>query len=143
MKIGEIQASLVAAVMADPVLAAYGEPIVATPFADEAVVEALIGERLRSPGVVIEIGYPSAARSSARELRGTAATASVDLLVAESPTVSHAPAGLALQQRIVDAVQGYAASRAELPAEFESIETAVTEHGYVLHVISFTKAVIV
>lgn len=142
MKIEDLQSFFSAAILADPALAAFGAPLITDPFVADETIESLVGQRLREIGVLIEIGYPSARRTSDRNLRGTAAAASIDILVAESPTLAHTPTGLALQQRIIDAIQSHG-NRNELNGEFESIETAVSEQGYILTAIAFTKAVIV
>lgn len=140
MKLAEIQSKFSARIMASAPLAALGEPLLASLFDDESAAVALIGNRLRSAGALIQIGYPALARVGDHGKRGIPCSAQVVVLIAESISVAHTPAGLALMQAVCDSLHREA-DPYEIPAEFESSDAVTTEDGYVLHALTFTQAI--
>jgi hypothetical protein len=140
MKLHEVQAKMAELIAANEALAAFGAPLVFTLFTDDKTVRETIATRLREKGVVLEVGAVDAARSPDTSVRGVAADASFDVFIAESPTVEHTPSGEDLRRTIIEVLM-QPTDRHTPRAEFSRSESAISEQGYVLHIISFTQRV--
>lgn len=142
MHLADLQSWNQSRILAAPALAAFGEPLLCDPFADPEVIKKLIGERLREKGVVIEIGDADAEAMGASDNRGKLAKATYEIFIGESVTVAHSPEKKMLCQAVADAIQDPTNSGPKEPAaEFEGYTSAKSEHGYVVHVLTFSKII--
>lgn len=140
MKLHEVQPHVVGLIVAASALAAFGDPVAYSHFSDDETAQALIAERLRTAGVLIEVGGVEAMRADDKTARGVAADAVFEVFIAESPKVTHTPSQEALRKAVIEAVT--AQVDAYTPrVEFQRSDTARGEQGYVLHIISFTVRV--
>lgn len=139
MTLAGLQDFFAAALAASAPLAVLGAPHKFSPFETDEAFATALNTALAATGVFIEIGQPDVQRSGNRVARGTSATATVDLLIAEAIKTDHTPTDKALVQAVVDAIQAHGDAR-ETPAEFESYESAISESGYVLHALTFSKS---
>jgi hypothetical protein len=138
LQLDTIQTLIVSRVAAVPALAALGSVLVFDPLADAndptTGAKKLIADRLRDPGVCLEIGLPQIPLAENSDTGATDADVEVELYLAESPVKPHTPTGLALVQRVITAVR--------VPADRHDItligyDTAKHESGYILHVLTF------
>lgn len=140
MKLSAVQSYLVAQIDANATLSAFGAPVVSSLESDETAVKELIDARLRTPGVVIEIGEPTGSSISQLHPGGySKLLAEVEVYVAEKiagPT--HTPRGLALVELVAGTLTG-----GRYPVEWVGHVSAVLEHGYSLHILSFNAPVTV
>lgn len=140
MTLAGLQPWAIARLAAVPALAAFGAPLAYSPFADETTARETIAARLRTTGVVLEVGLADAQRTGDRVKRGVAATATFEVFVAESISLTHTPADRALVETVATALLRET-DPYEPAAEFESVESAAAESGYILHVLTFSKNV--
>lgn len=140
VKLHQVQAHVVGLITAVSALADFGEPIAYSHFLDDETVRQTIADRLRTVGVVIEVGSVEADRADDKSGRGVAADASFDVFVAESPKVAHSPTGEELRKTVIEAVTAMGGPYTQR-AEFLRSDSAKSEQGYVLHQLSFTLRV--
>jgi hypothetical protein len=140
MTLAGLQTFYAAALAASAPLAALGTPHPFDPFETDEAFNAALSTALQTTGVFIEIGQADLQRSGPRGPRGTSATATTDILVAEALKLNHTPTDKLLVQAIADAIQAYL-PHGEQPAEFETYEAGHSEQGYILHALTFTKAI--
>ena len=140
MKLHEVQSEAAARIAANTSLAAFGAAVEYSPFLDVETIKSANATRIRNVGVCIEIGEPEAERIEDRAGRGVVATATFDVFVAESPKVTHSPTGKMLRKEVIEAVT-VRIDAATTPFEFLRSDTAISEQGLVLHIISFSARV--
>jgi hypothetical protein len=136
MKLDQLQSHLRELILLDPVLAALGEPILYSQFLDAEATDALIAARLRTAGIVLQIDQPTAGSLRSLHPGGpTAVRAQIDVLIAESLTLAHAPAETALVSTVVTAI-----TRSRYSPEWISFGGADVnqERGYLLSVVTFS-----
>lgn len=140
MKLENVQSTAAALIEANATLAAFGAPIQFSPFLEENALKTDISERLRTHGVCIEIGGVEATRTSeTATARGVTADATFDVYIAESAKVAHTPSGNLLRKALIDTLTVQAPYGQRI--EFAHSDTAITEHGYILHILGFTVRV--
>lgn len=142
MHLADVQDYAQARLLADAVLAAFGPPLVYTPFTADEDARAAIATRLREAGVCIEIGSVEAEGPKEQpNPRYTRLDASFEVFVAEAPKVAHTPEQMALVTRVVNALQ-VRVSVGEQNIRVVGYGAAVAESGYVLHVLTCTVPVL-
>jgi hypothetical protein len=140
MKLSVVQEYIRAQLLSSPTLSAFGDPLVFSYETDESYFKSIIDERLSTVGVCIDIGQVNGSQIS--ELHpgiGSKLRGQVEVFVSEkiaSPT--HSPRGLALVEAVAAAI-----ITGRYNVEWEGHETAITENGYALHVLSFSTPVTV
>lgn len=138
MKLSEVQSHFAALIEADEQLGTFGEPLLFSHFTDPEASRAAIASRLRATGVCIEIGSVEADGETARPAhRYSLVDVRVEVFVAESPQVAHEPRDLTLVERVSAAVQKRL-SASEHSARCTGYAAAISEQGYVLHILSFS-----
>lgn len=142
MELHEVQSHVAACIAQSPELAAFGAALVYSIFDDVNTSKTRIAERLRTTGVCIEITSVEADASDDKIVRGQAADAAFDVLVAESPSVAHSPREDLLRKSIITAVCRQVDAYTPR-ARFVRSDRATSEQGYVLQILSFTLRVIV
>lgn len=141
MNLAEVQQFGAGQITADPTLAALGAPIVYSLGLDDESTRASIAAALRTKGVVFEIGLPSGTDDEGERGRFAKLMIDFDVFVAENPKVSHTPAALDLVTAVIRAVCK-PNDMSETPAKCTGYDVAKSEHGYVLHIISFNVPVL-
>lgn len=138
MNLENVQAYAAAQIAANSTLAAFGAAIVYSHFTADDAARAAINGALRATGVCIEIGLVSAQGDTTKpQNRYTLLDANFDVYVAENPKVSHSPAQMNLVALVAGAMQARAGATS--PAiKCTSYDSALSENGYVLHVLTFT-----
>lgn len=136
-----VQAHAQSCLTASPVLAAFGDPILYSPFQDRTASAALIEERLRTTGVCIEISGVSAVSAEALRLGTTHARGIFEVRIAESLSTAHTPGDAALREEVIRAIT----QRTRQLVEWESFgpDDSLMEQGYVLNVITFSIPILV
>lgn len=138
ISLSQVQAAAAAKLSAVPSLAAFGAPLLFDLHAEPEAAANAISARIRSAGVCLEVG-DVVAPSPASAVGGGLNQLSVEFSVfaAEKTGGTHSPKGKALVNLIVAAIcadqlpneQGFACT---------GYDAAVSESGYVLHVIGFS-----
>lgn len=134
----QVQAAAAAKLSAVPALAAFGAPILFDLHAEPEAAANAIAARIRATGVCLEIG-DAVAPSPASAVGGGLNQLSVEfqLFAAEKTGGTHSPNGKALVNLIVAAI-----CADQLPNEqgfsCTGYDAAVSESGYVMHVIGFS-----
>lgn len=137
MKLADVQTYASDRIKAAVALAAFGDPILYSHFTADETARAAIDTALREKGVCIEIGSVEAdGDNSTPNNRGNRVEAAFEVYVAESPVVAHAPQEMALVTAVAEAVQARVDSYTQNP-RCVSYSASKSEHGYVLHVLSF------
>lgn len=142
MNLVDVQPAVSSQIMAVADLASFGQPIEYSLSLDDESVRDQIAAGLRDKGVVIEIGALSGADANNASTPGRFAVVdtSFEVFVAENPKTTHAPANTELVSNVIAAVTKQA-DRHETPIRWTGYEAAKNDHGYVLHVLSFTVPV--
>lgn len=136
MKLSEVQSHHAGLMMADPALAAFGQPLIFDPGADDDAQRNAISARIREKGVCIEVGSIEADGDSTKPAqRFTVLDVNFTVYIAENPRVAHAPAGIPLVEAVASALQTRISSY-EPNARVTSYAAATSEQGYVLHVLT-------
>jgi hypothetical protein len=119
-------------------LLANGQPITYSPFTADETARAAIDAALRTYGVCIEVGDVSFTGDPAKpQNRFTTVDAEFDVFVAESIKVAHTPSGLSLVENVARAVELRLDARTH-SARCTRYDKMLSEHGYVLHILTFT-----
>ena len=143
MNLAGIQSYVSDQIMAVPALAALGTPLVYSHFTPDETSRAAIDAQLRSTGVCIEIGLVSAAGDPAKPYnRFVTVDAEFEVFVAESPKATHTPTEALLVEQVAQAVQARQ-SVSEPSARCIRYDSAKSENGYVLHVLSFVMPALI
>jgi len=142
MKLENVQQYVSDRIMAVPALAAFGPPIIWSPFLDILTLRAAIDTQLRTKGVCIAISSVGAKRVGDRTIRGVTAEANFEVWAEELKNGAHSPSGELLRAALIDAITAFTESR-EPRAEFESADPLISEHGNPLQALSFSIRVII
>lgn len=138
MHLAEVQEYAKSRILADATLAAFGQPLIYTPFTADEDSRAAIAEALGSFGVCIEIGTVEADGPKEQpNARFTRLDASFDIFIAEAPKVAHTPSQMELVTRVVNALQARV-SASEQNVRVIGYGAAKHENGYVLHILNCT-----
>lgn len=125
------------AIANDPTLSTLGAPIKYSFFTADDAARAAIQAALAAKGVCFEIGPVGATGDTDRTSRAITLNASFDVFVAESPKVAHSPSEMTLVEAVAAAIQKRLDAYTQ-NARCTNYESALSENGYVLHVLSFT-----
>ena len=143
IKLSQVQAFASSQISADTQLAVFGVPLSFSLHDSDETARAAINQRLRTTGVCIEVGSPIAEKSgSTIGQKVCKAMAIVNIYAAEKVGGTHTPKDVSLMESIVAAMLDANAPGVQV-VEFSGNDAYLTEHGYVLHVISFTMPVII
>jgi hypothetical protein len=138
MKLSAVQSHHAALIAAEPTLAAFGAPLIFDPGTDDDVQRKAISDRLRATGVCFEIGSVEAEGDSTKpNPRFTVLDANFPVYIAENPKVAHALSGIALVEAVATALQKRV-SAYEQNARVTSYAAALSEQGYVLHILTLS-----
>ena len=139
MSADPVQTLAAAQLTAAPALAAFGEPLIFDLDTDEQVHKETIRARLAATGVCLEIGSVTAP-GSADTLGGvlTPLVGSFEIYAAEKVAGTHTPKGPDLWRAIIKALT--ARNENFACAGYDAFRT---EHGYLLHVLTFTHPIFV
>lgn len=144
MKISAVQSSAAAKLSASPLLATFGEPFLFDLHADERVANEQLDARIVATGGALRVGAVTCPR--AEETIGgvfTPLVAEFSVFFVEQIRGTHTPRGIVAVEEIVRAL---CADR--LPGEDNGFtcagyDSALTERGYILHLVAFTHPVFV
>lgn len=143
MKISAVQSSAAAKLSASALLATFGEPFLFDLHADERVANEELDARVVATGGALRIGSVTCPR--AEETIGGVLTpllAEFSVFFVEKIRGTHTPRGIAAVEEIVRAMC------ADLPSQDNAFtcagyDAALTEGGYILHLVAFTHPVTV
>jgi hypothetical protein len=135
MTFAEIQPNIAAKIAADATLSPLGAAIQADPFADPEAAKSAIADQLRSTGVCIEVGFPWIGAPETANGGSTLIDGMCEVFVAEHTVKTHEPAKAALVTRVIQAITKPVG--VQKPIRLRASESVKTEHGYILHMMSF------
>lgn len=143
MNLAEVQSDAANRLFASPSLAAFGKARLYSHFTKNEENASEIGKTLREKKVCLEIGLVEADAVPGAQQRTPVATAKFEVLAAESVKEedAHAPTDAVLVLEIIRAMTARIDAY-DTPPQFTSYRSAVSEQGYVLHVIGFSVPVI-
>ncbi len=137
MNLDAVQAYAASQIQANTTLAAFGTPILVSYFTPDETARKTIQDRLRQYGVCIHVGPVGAEGDGEKPfLRYSVVDANFEVFVTEDPKTTHTPQEVSLAMLVAQAVQARVDARTP-SARCIHYHSEVSEHGYVMHILSF------